>query len=58
MLYFKLEQDLVICKILLHSTGFEGMKGLLREAEAGHCEKPGKAIVEDVASVAVKTPRI
>ena len=34
-------------------TGFEGMKGSHRAAEARHCERPWKAIGEGAASVAI-----
>ena len=34
-------------------TGFEGMKESRRAAEARHCERPWKAIVEGAASVAI-----
>jgi hypothetical protein len=34
-------------------TGFEGMKGSLRAAEARHCERSWKAIDEGAASVAI-----
>ena len=37
-------------------TGFEGMKGSWEEAEAGHCERPWKAIGEGAASAAVDSP--
>ena len=37
-------------------TGFEGMDDSWRTAEAWHCERPGKAIVGSVASVAVDSP--
>jgi hypothetical protein len=37
-------------------TGFEGIKGSQRAAEARHCERPWKAIGEDAASVAIDGP--
>jgi hypothetical protein len=37
-------------------TGFKEMKTLWRTAEAWHCERPGKAIGEDAASVAADGP--
>jgi hypothetical protein len=37
-------------------TGFEGMKGSRRAAEAQHCERPWKAIGEGAASVAIEGP--
>ena len=48
--------DLVMCKSHPSGTGFEGMKGLCRAAEARHCERPRKAIGEGVASVAIDGP--
>jgi hypothetical protein len=45
-----------MCKNHPGGTGFEGMKGSCREAEAWHCERPGKAIGEGAASVAVEGP--
>jgi hypothetical protein len=42
-----------MCKSNPGGTGFEGMKGSWRAAEAQHCETSGKAIGEGVASVAV-----
>ena len=35
-----LQWDLVICKSHTGGTGFEGMKGSHRAAEAWHCERP------------------
>jgi hypothetical protein len=55
-LYLVLWLDLVICKIYPGGTGFEGMKGSHRAAEAQHCEKPWKAIGESAASVAIDGP--
>jgi hypothetical protein len=46
-----LQQDLVMCKNHPGVTGFEGMKGSCRAAEALHCERPLKAIGEGAASV-------
>ena len=37
-------------------TGFEGMKGSWRAAQVWPCERPGKAIGEGIASVAVDGP--
>jgi hypothetical protein len=37
-------------------TGFEGMKGSRRAAEARQCERPWKAIGEGAASVATDGP--
>jgi hypothetical protein len=45
-----------MCKSYPGSTGFEGMKGLWRAAEAWHCERSGKATGEGAASVAVDGP--
>lgn len=45
-------------KSLLHGTGFQGTKGSLRAAEAGHCDRPGEPIGEGTSSVVLKTPRI
>jgi len=45
--------NLVMCKSHPSGTGFEHMKGSWRAAEAGHCERPGKAIGGGTASVAV-----
>jgi hypothetical protein len=47
-----LQWDLVICKSHPDGTGFEGMKGSRRAAEARHCERPWKAIGEGATSVA------
>ena len=41
-----LQRDLVICKGHPGGTGFEGMKGSHKAAEARHCERPWKAIGE------------
>ena len=48
-----LQQDLVICKGHAGGTGFKGMKGSRRAAEARHCERPWKAIGEGAVSVAI-----
>ena len=53
-----LQRDLVICKGHPGGTGFEGMKGSYRAAEAWHCERPWKAIGEGAASVAIDDPRL
>jgi hypothetical protein len=42
-----------MCKGHPGSTGFEGMKGSCRAAEAQYCERPWKAIGEGAASVAI-----
>ena len=42
-----------MCKNYQGDTGFEGMKASWT-AEAWHCERPGKAIDEGAASVAVE----
>jgi hypothetical protein len=55
---FLLQQDLVMCKHHPDGTGFEGMKGSHRAAEAMHCERPGKAIGEGTASVAIDSPEM
>ena len=51
-----LQRDLVMCKGHPGGTGFEGMKGSRRAAEARHCERPWKAIGEGAASVAIEGP--
>ena len=51
-----LQWDLVMCKGHPGGTGFEGMKGSRRAAEARHCERPWKAIGEGAASVAIDSP--
>ena len=51
-----LQRDLVICKGHPGGTGFEGMKGSRKAAEARHCERPWKAIGEGAASVAIEGP--
>jgi hypothetical protein len=48
--------DLILCKSHPGGTGFEGMKGSPRAAEAWHCERPWKAIGEGAASVAIDGP--
>jgi hypothetical protein len=45
-----------MCKGHPGGTGFEGMKGSRRAAEARHCERPWKAIGEGAASVAIDGP--
>jgi hypothetical protein len=47
-----------MCKNYLDGTGFEGMKGSWRAAEAWHCERPSKAIGRATASAAVDSPRL
>ena len=51
-----LQRDLVICKGHPGGTGFEGMKGSQRAAEAWHGESPWKAIDEGAAAVAIEGP--
>ena len=51
-----LQRDLVICKGHPGGTGFEGMKGSHKAAEAWHCERLWKAIGEGAASVAIDRP--
>ena len=48
-----LQLYLLICKNNPGSTAFEDMRESWRAAEAWHCERPGKAIGESEASVAV-----
>jgi hypothetical protein len=55
-LYLVLQWDLVMCKSHPGGTGFEGMKGSCRAAEARHCERPWKAIGEGTASLEVDGP--
>jgi hypothetical protein len=45
-----------MCKGHPGGTGFEGMKGSWRTAEARHCERPGQAIGEGAALVAIEGP--
>jgi hypothetical protein len=45
-----------MCKCHQSGTGFEGMKGSCRAAEARHCERPWKAIGEGTASIAIDDP--
>jgi hypothetical protein len=51
-----LQWDLVMCKGHPGGTGFEGMKGSRRAAEAQHCERPWKVIGEVATSVAIDSP--
>ena len=51
-----LQRDLVMCKGHPGGTGFKGMKGSRRAAEARHCERPWKAIGGGAASVAIDCP--
>jgi hypothetical protein len=51
-----LQWDLAMCKGHPAGTGFEGMKGSCRSAEARHCERSWKAIGEGSASVAIEGP--
>jgi hypothetical protein len=48
--------NLIMCKSYPGGTGFEGMKGSCRAAEAPHCERPWKAIGEAAASVVIEGP--
>ena len=50
------QRDLVMCKGHPGGTGFDGMKGSRKAAEARHCERPWKAIGEGIASVAIDGP--
>jgi hypothetical protein len=50
------QQDLVMCTSHPGGTGFEGMKGSFRAAEARHCERPWKANDEGAASIAIDGP--
>jgi hypothetical protein len=45
-----------MCKSHPGGTGFEGIKGSHRAAEAQHCDRPMKAIGEGAASVAIDGP--
>ena len=45
-----------MCKCHIDGTGFEGMKGSYRAAEAWHCERLRKAIGEVTISVALDGP--
>ena len=47
-----------MCKSYPGGTGFEGMKGSCRAAEARHCERPWKTIGEGEASVATDGPEL
>ena len=51
-----LQLDLVMCKNHSGGTGFEGMKGSRRTAEAQHSDRLWKAIGEGAASVAIDGP--
>ena len=51
-----LQLYLVMCKSHPGGTGFEGIKGSRRAAEAQHCDRPMKAIGEGAASVAIDGP--
>jgi hypothetical protein len=51
-----LQLDLIMCKNHSGGTGFEGIKGSRRAAEAWHYERPWKAIGESAASTAVDGP--
>jgi hypothetical protein len=51
-----LRQGLVMCRGHPGGTGFEGMKGSRRAAEAQHCKRPWEAIGEGAASVATDGP--
>jgi hypothetical protein len=45
-----------MCKSYPDGTGFEGMKGSHRAAEARHCERSWKDIGEGAAEVAINSP--
>ena len=49
---------LVTCKSYPGGTGFAGMKGSGRAAEAQHYERPWKAIGEGAASDAINDPGV
>ena len=51
-----LRLDLVTCKSHPGGTGFEGMKGSWKAAEAQHCERLWKFTGESTASVSVDGP--
>jgi hypothetical protein len=51
-----LQWDLVMCNSNPGGTGFEGMKGSRRAAEAQHCLRALMAIVEGTASVTTDSP--
>jgi hypothetical protein len=53
MLYLVLQQDLVMCKSHPGGTGFEGMRGSWRAAEAWYCARAWKVINKGGASVVV-----
>jgi hypothetical protein len=55
-LYFVLQLNLVMCKNHPDGTGFEGIKGSWRAAEAWHCERPQRTIGEGAASITVDSP--
>jgi hypothetical protein len=48
-----LQLDLIMYKSHLGGTGFGGMRGSWKAAEAWHCERPRKAVGEGTASIAV-----
>lgn len=52
-MHLKLQLYLVKCKNHPGGTGFKGIKGSWRAAEAWHCERPGKDTGEGSVSVAV-----
>ena len=47
-----------MCKNQSGGTGFEGVKGSWRAADAWHCEKPWKTIGVSAASVVVDGPEL
>ena len=51
-----LQLDLVICKNCLGGTGFQGMKGSMRAAEAWNSEDLGRATDKAVASATADGP--
>ena len=57
-MHFMLQLYLVMCKSHTGDTGFEGMKGSWRAAEAWHRERPGGVIGEGTVSVPVKGQRL
>jgi hypothetical protein len=57
-LHLLLQLYLVISKSHPDDSGFEGMKGSSRTAEAWHCERLWKAIGEGAVPVAKEGPRL
>ena len=52
------QSDLVMCKTHPDGIGFKNMKGSQREAEAWHCERPGKAMGKGAAPMTAEGPRL